>query len=53
MFGRHLAIPIICIVTATWAGTALAQTTTATISGIVSDGTGAVVPGADITATNV
>ena len=36
-----------------WAGAAYSQTTFASITGTVTDATGAVVPGATITATNV
>src|SRR5882762_3248120 len=50
--GRHFSLPIFCILTMLLSGVATAQTTSGTITGTVTDQSGAVVPSAKITLTD-
>src|SRR5689334_21136160 len=46
-------LPVLTLVLFSFAGALRSQETTGTITGLVSDPTGAVLPNADVTATNV
>jgi Carboxypeptidase regulatory-like domain/TonB dependent receptor len=53
MSRHHLLLTLSIVCCALWPRTALAQQETATIAGTIRDGSGAIVPGASVTVTNI